>query len=209
MDLNELFKIQAKLDERIEHEHGLEGQDLLYKKILALLTELGELANEHRGFKLWSKDQEPRTETVCWNCEGTGGHMGYIEAPMIEYTLVACWDCNGTGIYKKPLLEEFVDVIHFMLSIGNDLGYQDIKIDSDYTEETADRTFIKVYSDIDSLLVDLGTDIFNKYAKESYEVLFNTFVGLGEIHLGFTWEQIEQAYMDKNKINHERQEAGY
>lgn len=45
--------------------------------------------------------------------------------------------------------------------------------------------------------------------NEIYELTFNLFVGLGEKHLGFTWNQIEQAYLDKNKINHERQANGY
>lgn len=61
MNLYKLFKIQAKLDEKIVKEKGLEGQDLLDKKILALQVELGELANEWRGFKFWSNDQKPRT----------------------------------------------------------------------------------------------------------------------------------------------------
>nr|QRZ17780.1 dUTP diphosphatase [Virgibacillus sp. AGTR] len=56
MNLNKLFPIQKELDTRIEREKGLEGQNLLDKKILALQVELGELANEWRGFKFWSKD---------------------------------------------------------------------------------------------------------------------------------------------------------
>jgi len=36
MDLTKLFKAQKELDERIVKEKGLEGQDLLDKKILAL-----------------------------------------------------------------------------------------------------------------------------------------------------------------------------
>jgi len=39
MNLTELFQIQGKLDERIIKQHGLEGQDLLDKKILALQVE--------------------------------------------------------------------------------------------------------------------------------------------------------------------------
>ncbi|GAA0415215.1 hypothetical protein GCM10008934_02680 [Virgibacillus salarius] len=46
MNLDKLFPIQKELDTRIEREKGLEGQDLLDKKILALQVELGELANE-------------------------------------------------------------------------------------------------------------------------------------------------------------------
>jgi dimeric dUTPase (all-alpha-NTP-PPase superfamily) len=38
--------------------------------------------------------------------------------------------------------------------------------------------------------------------------LFAAYLNLGEM-LGFTEEQIEQAYFEKNKINHQRQEVGY
>jgi dimeric dUTPase (all-alpha-NTP-PPase superfamily) len=62
LNLQKLFEMQRQLDEHIEKEHPRqEGEDRLAKKILALFVELGELANEHRGFKYWSNDQEPRT----------------------------------------------------------------------------------------------------------------------------------------------------
>src|SRR5690606_21727353 len=95
MNLYKLFKIQAKLDEKIVKEKGLEGQDLLDKKILALQVELGELANCWRGFKYWSNDQEPITK---------------IDIGNSQYSIV------------NPLLEEYVDCLHFILSIGNDIG---------------------------------------------------------------------------------------
>ena len=46
-----------------------------------------------------------------------------------------------------------------------------------------------------------------KYKGQWY-MLVDLFIGLGEM-LGFTREQIETAYLDKNKINHQRQENGY
>src|SRR5690625_5163995 len=100
MNLTKLFKTQAELDKKIVEEKGLQGQDLLDEKILALQVELGELANEWRGFKFWSEDQEPRTE-ICY---------GPPEIPDV---------C----VYSNPLLEEYVDCLHFILSIGLGLGY--------------------------------------------------------------------------------------
>ena len=43
---------------------------------------------------------------------------------------------------------------------------------------------------------------------EHYKVAFSRFMELGSI-LGFTTEEIEEAYYSKNKINHERQENDY
>src|SRR5690554_4282011 len=90
MNLSKLFELQRQLDARIEKEHPRQdGEDRLAKKILALMVELGELANEWRGFKFWSEDQEPRTEL---------------------------WDDRLR--FHNPLLEEYVDCLHFLLSIG-------------------------------------------------------------------------------------------
>ncbi|MCT8138628.1 dUTP diphosphatase [Anaerobacillus sp. CMMVII] len=63
MNLIKLFKKQKELDDRIVKEHNLEGQYLLSDKILALLVELGELANETRCFKFWS-DKPPSAPDI-------------------------------------------------------------------------------------------------------------------------------------------------
>ncbi|MGE6624638.1 dUTP diphosphatase [Bacillus pumilus] len=60
MNLLKMFEMQKELDDRIIREKGLEGQDLLPGLILALQVELAECANEWRGFKFWSNDQQPR-----------------------------------------------------------------------------------------------------------------------------------------------------
>ena len=58
MNFTKLFETQQILDERIIDEHELEGQDFLEDKLLALRTEVGECANEWRGFKFWSDNTE-------------------------------------------------------------------------------------------------------------------------------------------------------
>lgn len=44
--------------------------------------------------------------------------------------------------------------------------------------------------------------------KYAYEYTFMQLVNLGAM-LGFTWEQVVDAYYKKNKIDHERQTNGY
>src|SRR5690625_3524767 len=108
MNLQKLFDAQKKLDDHIRKEKGLEGQDLLDKKILALQVELGELAQEWRGFKFWSEDREPRYETVEIYVHGYDGPGQSTRASIEEYQ-------------RWPIEEEYVDCLHFLLSIGNDL----------------------------------------------------------------------------------------
>jgi dimeric dUTPase (all-alpha-NTP-PPase superfamily) len=204
MNLQKLFELQRKLDEHIEQEHPRQdGEDRLAKKILALQVELGELANEWRGFKFWSRDQKARTQKVVeWK-------------PILKIETLPDGDVITKYEYeplkvKNPLLEEYVDCLHFILSIGLELGITDVAIDSDYTHEDPTITFIHLFSDAWELLEPCCPDRWDEWdRKEIYEIMFNRFIGLGEKHLGFTWEQIEEAYLQKNAENHARQERGY
>lgn len=201
MDLTKLFRAQKKLDAHIEKEKGLEGVDLIDKKILALLTELGELSNEYQGFKYWKEDNEPRTliEHLCPICNAIGTITDEFESH-------GCHECNGTGKLSEsnPLLEEYVDCLHFILSIGNEICVEQfnprklISFNNNITGQF--NAIFKLIGSWDKVLLLID--------HNNYYVVFNNFIHLGEM-LGFTWKQIEQAYYDKNKINFERQANGY
>ena len=208
MNLSKLFKIQKQLDERIVKEKGLEGQDLLDKKILALQVELGELAQNWRGFKFWSNDQEPRTK-VKKVCETCGGERYILISESFGFD--KCSDCDGKGDFGEtnPLLEEYVDCLHFILSIGLDLEIDYNKLD--LLETCSHLPITTIFSELMVMLPDclLGHGKTNKEsAFEMYDICLSNFIELGKM-LGFTWEQVEQAYLTKNKINHERLESGY
>jgi dimeric dUTPase (all-alpha-NTP-PPase superfamily) len=203
LNLNELFELQAKLDAHIEKEHPRQpGEDRLAKKILALQVELGELANEWRGFKYWSNNQEPNIR-YCHACNG----QGYFDTGLIEdgmpYT-EGCGYCEETGIEENPLLEEYVDCLHFILSIGLELDFTAIDVWK-VKEATTTNQFIECFGTIYNM--HFQKRVNGEVPREMYEHLFACFIGLGEM-LGFTWEQIEQAYYEKNKINHQRQDSG-
>ncbi|MED0702843.1 dUTP diphosphatase [Aeribacillus composti] len=185
MKLQKLFELQRQLDERIEREHPRqEGEDRLAKKILALMVELGELANEWRGFKYWSNDQKPRTRKPIYNVLG------------------------GTIGHKNAVLEEYVDCLHFILSIGNEINMNEVYEDSSpkpvYLDDVIYQ-FMFVNQDITSLYYNRHNDDIN---GDIYDLIFSGFLGLGQM-LGFTWEQIEAAYMQKNAENHRRQDSNY
>lgn len=200
MNLEKLFEMQRKLDERIEQEHPRQGDDRLAKKILALQVELGELCNCWRGFKYWSNNQEPRLkgykEVKCKWCNGSGDDGSGV-----------CPDCKCEGyVYKEynPLLEEYVDCLHFILSIGLDLGADDFLKSYDDWSYMAEKNVVKIFSK----LFKINWWILNDNSSGEYFEGFEYFMTLGR-ELGFTWEQIEQGYYEKNRINHERQKNGY
>lgn len=198
MDLNKLFQIQDELDQAIVKKKGLEGQDLLPKKILALQVELGELANEWRGFKFWSEKQTPlqKWSGGCDKCD-------YWETKQNNRQSFSKCDCFNGLRPVNTVLEEYVDVLHFILSIGLEL-----KIKIAYARETqSNKTNItKLFT---SLFV--GSGIIGSPESDdeiNYLALMSDFIRLGQL-LDFTWTEIEQAYLDKNKVNHARQESGY
>src|SRR3989337_2540496 len=150
LNLEKPFEMQKILDERIIKEKGLEGQDLLPNKILALQVELGELVNERRGFKHWSTDQKPRYERKCHACNGEGRFPLHEDGLTPDIETEECLYCEGTGIEAKPILEEYVDCLHFILSIGIIKGivYTDyeerwFKFESDITKQF-NRIFFEI-----------------------------------------------------------------
>lgn len=202
MELSKLFEMQKSLDERIIEEKGLEVQNLLPKKILALQVELAELANEWRGFKFWSENQQPRLEVKCHACKGVGKFADEI-----------CLYCEGTGIQSRPLLEEYVDCLHFFLSIANTIRLpgDDLYGPDENLIGTTENVFIEIMYYISKTWYALNAKDVNEEVKFLYfKLALHIFWALGEQRLGFDWEKdIAPAYLEKNAINHERQENGY
>lgn len=212
MNLQKLFEAQAELDAYIEQQHPTQpGENRLEKKVLALLVELGECANEFRGFKFWSNDQEPRTkvEYLCVQCEGSGLISEYHDPEPEEYE--KCIDCNGTGKIgeSNPLLEEYVDCLHFILSIGNEIKISNVHaINYSSSSQKFTQNVITIHF---ALIYNVTTDLMfsqGEFKELNYRVLLAHFELLGEM-LGFSAKQIEEAYWEKYEVNKQRQRDGY
>lgn len=161
MNWEALFNMQEKLDAYIADNHSLHGQDLFEERFLALLVELGELANETRCFKFWSTKSQSDDAVI---------------------------------------LEEYVDNIHFLLSIGNHKNYQFSTIEIQATQDTKTKNFNHVFKQATIFYID--------QSKENYLTLFRTYLQLASL-LGFSEADIQTAYHQKNEVNYERQESGY
>lgn len=203
MNIQKLFEMQSELDAHIYAEHPVQdGEDRLAKKILALQVKLGELANEWRGFKFWSHDQEPRIKSICTFCKGQGftDHLEDWLDSESHYTK-ECEFCDGTGYEKdkNPLLEEYVDCLHFILSIGLDLRLTNWKPHfSKLVVHFGGNELITQFDEV--FRAASSYKLFREDEKDIwYSVLFSNFLGLGSM-LGFTWEQVEQAYLTKTKL---------
>lgn len=155
--------MQQALDTHIEEKHQLQEKDLFSKKVLALLVEIGELANETRCFKFWSV--KPSSE-------------------------------------KEVILEEFVDGVHFILSLGIECGFHETPFELHKKSSSLNVTdqFLTIF------------EMINLYKKtrslKEYIAMFEAYLQLAEL-LGFTYEEIVQAYFKKNEVNYQRQRNNY
>lgn len=65
IELKELYRAQSELDDHIHAQHNLNYEITRDKRIMALLVEIGELANETRCFKYWSlKAPSPQNRII-------------------------------------------------------------------------------------------------------------------------------------------------
>ncbi|WP_041637940.1 dUTP diphosphatase [Anoxybacillus flavithermus] len=162
MDIRKLFAMQRQLDERIETERGLRGERLVERKLLALLVEIGELANETRCFKFWSSKPPAAVETI---------------------------------------LEEYVDGLHFILSLGLDLSlHEGVQWPNVQESRPLVDQFLRVFEAVHAFGGQLN--------EEAYNQLVYAYAQLAHA-LSFTAQQIERAYIAKNEVNHERQSHNY
>ena len=180
MNIQELFSEQETLDNFIMEKLqvkgvNIEGSQLLAYRLLALSTELGELADA-------TEDER---------------------------------------------LEEFADLHHFVMSVGNlakvDIPYADSKFrdlykslklneENDWLETL--KSFIVAFSKFANV-----TKVF-KYWKTSDKEMVMEYVNVAYMDMylnlfylgysfGFTAAEIEDSYIRKNKINYERQLNNY
>lgn len=102
---------------------------------------------------------------------------------------------------QKVILEEYVDGLHFILSLGleKQLSFQGTGAMLDKEEDTTAQ-FHKVLGEL---------HLFQQSPTSThYEQLFYEFLRLGKT-LGFEEGEIQEAYYLKNEVNHQRQDQGY
>jgi dimeric dUTPase (all-alpha-NTP-PPase superfamily) len=196
LDLEKMLSMQKELDERIIKDKGLEGLDLFPNTVLALQVELAEFANEGRWFKHWSNDQEPRTNKV------RGPYMDLEDAE-----------------FYNPLLEEFVDGVHFFLSTAIQKGWEktlwiyEEQLDPEHFDGDLTSWYLEMVYFLNKAYMEKysNDNKIGDFQKNAYyfRIAWMEFLNLGINGFGFTLEQIEQAYLDKNAVNHQRQENGY
>ncbi|MCT8977558.1 dUTP diphosphatase [Clostridium sp. CX1] len=102
---------------------------------------------------------------------------------------------------KEVILEEYVDCLHFILTLGLEKGFTDVQLDNkEPIQYDVTSQFLNLYIDIN--------DFVTCSSRDQYITLFEDFITLGKM-LSFMPSEIEEAYYKKNDVNHKRQVEGY
>jgi len=100
---------------------------------------------------------------------------------------------------RSIILEEYVDGIHFIVSLANDLD-----MDLVYEVQTSQLSLTQQFLDV----FDCANKLNNNFDKINMDLLAKRYLQVG-LTLGFNYDDIINAYMEKNEKNHQRQEEGY
>lgn len=163
--IKEMLQMQAKLDEAIMKEYGLDEIDE-EKLNMAILDEVGELTHELKA-------------NWCW------------------------WKKTQAPVDNDKVLGELVDVWHFLLSYQNHFINGEKGIEYTCTFKRNSKNILSLMRNNEFGLTVAFSDLVSwKWNKLERATAITEY-------LGFTIEDVYQAYCGKNKINYQRLKEGY
>ena len=218
LNLTTIFQEQDRLNKETAAKHEeysrLTKDGLTQLYVFAALCELGEMSNEWGDFKIWKTNRKQHRVDTCPLCKGEGIKEGE-----------KCSRCGGVRVY--PLLEEYIDVVHFCVSVAigfnlDPLIYKSSRTGRKFLNPLPKSTYhliLKLYQNLvyANVLIEESEKIpptqksikNNQNERQKVAVdLLDTLWQLG-YSLGFSDSDIEKAYFSKNQINQIRQEENY
>ena len=183
IDLSKLLKEQYNLDKAIQDNHHISYGETVEERKLALLVELGEFANTTRSFKFWSNKGLDSKERIL------------DEAADCLHFYLSLFITNLYKIYGEANLTKC-----FSLSGMMNEPYKASKKEITSLFIGA----IKKASNENANINDIIKDSFNSYEECSFDYYLNIIAGLG-----YSWQDLEEAYYKKLGVNYQRQENNY
>lgn len=159
--IDDLAKIQETLDARIFKLHNTSREETRQDRVLALLVEAGELANETRCFKYWSLQKHSEDAVI---------------------------------------FEEFSDIVHFVLSLGIDIEFDEKEVAYETSSLSLNDQFHRLFSAINVFSISNTKEDYKELLKVVFDLSFA---------LGMKGEDIREMYLYKNEKNHQRQDDNY
>ena len=109
------------------------------------------------------------------------------------------WSIKGPS-KREIILEEFVDSIHFLLSLGNEKGFSLEQWPEVQQKEDLTNGFLRTQETIMTFI--------QNPIEDNYKAIWQSY-GVLAYNLGLTLDDIIHAYIKKNETNYERQRTGY
>jgi dimeric dUTPase (all-alpha-NTP-PPase superfamily) len=110
------------------------------------------------------------------------------------------WSTKGPSA-REVILEEYVDSIHFLLSLGIERDLDGLRVwPVGEVEGDLTNVFLQTISAIQKFLL--------KNDMESYEKVWIHYGAIAN-KIGISYNEIVRAYLDKNEENYKRQQTGY
>lgn len=161
----------------------------------------GEMIDLSLMFSMQRELDEKILDEFCYGGEELHVHrrLAFLDevAELMNKTRVHKYWSKKEMDERDELLEEYVDGLHFLLTIGNDLHVPNAFF--------SDPKPMNLLESFDAIFTT-ATII---YSPIGWQLTMTLFVGLGEA-LSFEWEEdIVPAYYKKYKINQERLKNGY
>ncbi|WP_422122990.1 dUTP diphosphatase [Planococcus sp. X10-3] len=112
------------------------------------------------------------------------------------------WSSKGPSD-REVILEEYVDSIHFLLSLGID---QDLNMLKEWPEPVplADKDLTALFLKTNKSILEF----MEQHSMSTYQTVWSCYGAIAEI-LGFTYDDVMDAYLAKNQKNYDRQKDGY
>lgn len=156
MNLEKLYKMQEELDKYIIKNRNIvmSDEELLNKTILALLVEVGELANATRCFKHWSLKGPENKERLLdeladvWHFYLSIGNQ--LNIRMVN--IASNWNINKLTTMFNELyisiskiaitpykwegtIDAYKEVVEFLILISGNLGFTDKEVEQAYLKK--------------------------------------------------------------------------
>lgn len=162
MKLTKLFEVQAGLKKHI----GYKGKDKFSKMMLAMLVEFMECANDWRGFKYWSENQQPKDTLLEEYVDGlhfvleTGLDLKE-NGEIMELPKYASTDDLESKKQNADVVDQYKRLVYMVLSLEKEVEYGCDYLDLEYTE------FIGQYLYLGELLGFTDEQIHAAYMKKN------------------------------------------
>lgn len=110
------------------------------------------------------------------------------------------WSSKGPSD-REVILEEYVDSIHFLLSLGIE---KDLNMMKQWPDPLSGEDLTAIFLKTNKSILEF----LEKHSMSTYQTVWSCYGTIADI-LGFSYEEVLGAYIAKNQKNYDRQKDGY